>query len=200
MFSRPRWAPQKPTKKKKLQTQPKQVPKGNSDIFSVHVRNLYYAISDVSARSSAASAATASQLFPILVTQSLSTSPSSLQWVCCPALAAFVFIASTNTQAHTTTHHTHTDTVLSFLLVLVMRAWFAHAFGIDLTFTFLLVPSHSLCAATAAGAEAAANLSISSVLSTHPYCISQMRFPLPRDNENENHKLIKQKNSWKINT
>lgn len=33
MFSRPRWAPQKPTKKKKLQTQPKQVTKGNSYIF-----------------------------------------------------------------------------------------------------------------------------------------------------------------------
>lgn len=195
MFSRPRWAPQKPTKKRNCKLSQNRWPKG-IHIFSVHVRNLYYAISDVSARSSAASAATASQLFPILVTQSLSTSPSSLQWVCCPALAAFVFIASTNTQAHTTTHHTHTDIVLSFLLVLVMRAWFAHAFGIDLTFTFLLVPSHSLCAATAAGAEA--NLSISSVLSTHPYCISQMRFPLPR--HNENHKLIKQKNSWKINT
>lgn len=78
MFSRPRWAPQKPTKKRNCKLSQNRWPK-EIHIFSVHVRNLYYAISDVSARSSAASAATASQLFPILVTQSLSTSPSSLQ-------------------------------------------------------------------------------------------------------------------------
>lgn len=74
MFSRPRWAPQKPTKPK-CKLSKNRCQKGIL-IFSVHVRNLYYAISDVSARSSAACAATASQLFPILVTQSLSTSPS----------------------------------------------------------------------------------------------------------------------------
>lgn len=178
-----------------MKTQQKQVPKGIL-IFSVHVRNFYYAISDVSARSSAACAATASQLFPILVTQSLSTS-SSLQTRGSPSLpsrsCSFRFHCQ-HQYKRTQLLTTLTQTLGCVLLVGVGNEGLIRTcFGIDLTFTFLLVPSHSLCAATAAGAEAAANLSISSVLSTHPYCISQMRFPLPRDNENENQKLIKQK-------